>query len=92
MSAYRPGDRVRFLGFGEPDAYSRLEPGELGTVDLVDDAGTVHVMWDDGHRLGMVLEPPQGRPADRLERCQTVPNPRDDTRSDETRRDDERLG
>lgn len=32
MSAYAKGDRVRFLGFGEPDLYSRLRPGTEGTV------------------------------------------------------------
>ena len=30
--------------------------GELGTVDLVDDMGTIHVKWDSGRRLGLVPE------------------------------------
>jgi len=36
------------------DEHTRLEPGTLGTVTGVDDAGTVHVAWDTGARLGMV--------------------------------------
>jgi Domain of unknown function (DUF4314) len=55
------GDRVEFLGFGEHDPYTDLRPGTLGTVDLVDDAGTVHVRWDNGSRLGMVTRPLGGR-------------------------------
>jgi hypothetical protein len=55
MSDYAKGDRVRFLGFGEPDPYSRLRVGIEGTVSTVDDIGTVHVDWDDGGRLGMVV-------------------------------------
>jgi hypothetical protein len=33
-------------------------------------AATVHVDWDDGGRLGMVLVPHGGRPPDRIERVQ----------------------
>jgi hypothetical protein len=51
------GARVEFLGFGEDDPYTTLQPGTWGTVDLVDDTGTIHVRWDDGHRLGLVTRP-----------------------------------
>lgn len=54
-------------GAGEPDPYSRLRPGTEGTVSTVDDLGTVHVDWDDGGRLGMVVVPPPGRRPDRIE-------------------------
>ena len=53
----KPGDRVEFLGFGNPDPYSTLEPGTMGTVTVVDDAGTVHVAWDSGSKLGLVTRP-----------------------------------
>jgi len=63
MSAdYRAGDRVIFDGFGEPDPYSTLEPGARGTVEHVDDAGTVHVRWDDGRTIGLVTRPFAGDP------------------------------
>jgi Domain of unknown function (DUF4314) len=48
------GDRVRLVAC--TDEYTRLEPGALGTVALIDGLGTVHVDWDSGARLGMVAE------------------------------------
>lgn len=56
------GTRVEFLGFGEHDPYTTLRYGTRGTVDLVDDAGTIHVRWDDGHHLGLVTRPFAGDP------------------------------
>lgn len=57
------GDRVVFDGFGEHDPYSRLTPGTLGTVEMIDDVGTVHVKWDDGGNLGMMTRRPPWVPA-----------------------------
>jgi hypothetical protein len=65
-SGYAKGDRVWFFGFGEPDPYSRLRVGTEGTVAAVDDLGAVHVNWDSGGRLGMVVVLPGQRP-DRIE-------------------------
>lgn len=48
------GDRVRLVRCDDP--YTRLQPGELGTVRFIDDTGTVHVAWDSGSHLGMVFE------------------------------------
>lgn len=60
---YKAGTEVVFDGFGVPDPYSMLRPGTRGVVTLVDDAGTVHVRWEGGGNLGMVL----GRfPSDRI--------------------------
>ena len=50
---YPAGCRVALVSMG-PDSYSRLKPGDEGTVFHVDDAGTVHVTWDCGSTLGMV--------------------------------------
>jgi len=36
------------------DPHTRLRPGVTGLVTLVDGAGTVHVLWEDGHRLGLI--------------------------------------
>lgn len=44
--------RVRLLFTNDP--YTDLKAGTEGTVTSVDDAGTVHVNWDDGSRLGLV--------------------------------------
>lgn len=36
------------------DPYTELKPGDLGTVDFVDDMGTIHITWDNGSQLGLV--------------------------------------
>lgn len=36
------------------DVHTTLAPGATGTVEFTDDAGTVHVRWDDGSRLGLI--------------------------------------
>lgn len=46
------GTRVRLLVMN--DRYTDLEPGDEGTVSRVDDAGTIHVNWDSGSKLGLV--------------------------------------
>lgn len=50
----RRGERVELIRCSDP--YTRLAPGERGTVVLVDDMGTVHVRWDSGSQLGLVPE------------------------------------
>jgi hypothetical protein len=61
------------------DPYTRLHPGDEGTIAFVDDWGTLHVSWDSGSRLGLVpgedawellsLGPPSSAP--RPSRCST---------------------
>lgn len=36
------------------DRYTHLTPGALGTIDFMDDMGTLHVHWDSGSQLGLV--------------------------------------
>ena len=48
---YPKGCRVELVEMDDP--YSRLQPGELGTVSCVDDIGTVFVNWDSGSSLGV---------------------------------------
>jgi hypothetical protein len=36
------------------DPYTALEPGVRGTVDHIDDIGTIHITWDNGATLGLV--------------------------------------
>jgi hypothetical protein len=48
---YKKGTRVKLISINDP--YSRLKPGETGTVDSVDDIGTIHVSWDCGSTLGV---------------------------------------
>lgn len=51
---YPPGCRVELMSM-EEDPYVKLTPGELGTVQFVDDAGQIHVSWDSGHSLALVF-------------------------------------
>lgn len=46
------GDRVKLIYCSDP--YTKLAPGSLGTVGMIDSMGTVHVLWDSGAHLGMV--------------------------------------
>ncbi len=50
------GDRVELSAV--PDGYRRftLNAGDLGTVELVDSLGTIHVRWDSGARIGIIAE------------------------------------
>jgi hypothetical protein len=48
------GDRVRLLSTS--DTHVELERGAEGTVEFVDDLGTVHVRFDDGTTLGLVAD------------------------------------
>lgn len=49
---YPEGTRVELIHMDDP--YSRLKPGDKGTVRLVDDTATVFVDWDCGSGLGVV--------------------------------------
>ena len=52
--AYPAGCRVELVHMDDP--YNRkLVPGSKGTVKAVDDIGTIHVAWDCGSFLGVVL-------------------------------------
>lgn len=52
-SIYPKGCRVELVHL-DADPYSRLKPGDQGTVSFVDDAGTVFVDWDSGSGLGII--------------------------------------
>lgn len=49
---YSVGCRVELISMDDP--YSRLKPGDRGTVSFVDDTGTVFVRWDNGSELGIL--------------------------------------
>jgi len=49
---YPPGSRVELISMDDP--YSKLKPGDQGTVACVDATGTVFVNWDCGFSLGVV--------------------------------------
>ncbi|GHU48806.1 hypothetical protein FACS1894127_0260 [Clostridia bacterium] len=47
---YPHGVRVELVSMNDP--YTKLKSGDLGTVNHVDDIGTVFVDWDNGSGLG----------------------------------------
>ena len=49
---YQKGCRVKLVRMEDP--YSKLKPGDLGTVDFIDDTGTIFCIWDTGSVLGVV--------------------------------------
>lgn len=49
---YPHGTRVALVSMNDP--YTSLKPGDLGSVDFWDDAGTCFVIWDSDSTLGVV--------------------------------------
>ena len=49
-SQYPAGTRVALVSMNDP--YTKLQPGDEGTVIVVDDMG--HIQWDSGSTLGAV--------------------------------------
>jgi hypothetical protein len=50
---YKKGARVELVSMTDP--YTKLKTGDIGTVDFVDDTGTVFIIWDSGSHLGAVF-------------------------------------
>ena len=48
---YPPGTRLELISMDDPQP---IPPGSRGTVDHVDDMGTIHMRWDSGRSLGLV--------------------------------------
>ena len=48
---YPIGTRVELVSMNDP--FTKLMPGEQGTVQFVDDIGTIFVNWDCGSGLGV---------------------------------------
>ena len=52
MKGALAGKRVRLIRCSDP--YTKLQSGDKGVVDYIDDMGTVHVKWDNGSSLGLI--------------------------------------
>jgi hypothetical protein len=61
------GKRIELVSTTDP--YTSLKPGDKGTVDFVDDIGTVHVTWDNGSKLGLVPGEDQFKIMDEEDTC-----------------------
>lgn len=49
---YPQGTRIRLIGMDDP--YAPIPPDTEGTVNLVDDIGTLHCSFDNGRTLGVI--------------------------------------
>jgi hypothetical protein len=46
------GTRIELIEMNDP--YAPVLEGTKGTVELVDDMGTIHMKWDNGRTLGLI--------------------------------------
>lgn len=49
---YPVGTRIELLSMEDP--YNPVPPGTKGTVQCVDDAGSIHMKWDNGRTLAVI--------------------------------------
>ncbi len=49
---YPPGIRIQLIQMNDP--YAPIASGEEGAVDFVDDAGQIHMKWDNGRSLALI--------------------------------------
>lgn len=50
--SYPPGTRVELTHMADP--YAPVPPSTKGIVQVVDDAGQLHVAWDNGRTLALI--------------------------------------
>lgn len=50
---YPAGTRVELVKMDDP--YTKLCPGDRGRVFCIDDAGGIHINWDNGSSLAAII-------------------------------------
>ena len=51
-SRYPQGTRIELIAMEDP--YAPIAPGTKGTVEYIDDAGQLHMHWDNGRTLALI--------------------------------------
>lgn len=49
---YKPGQRIKLLHMEDP--YDPVPSGTEGEISAIDDAGQLHMKWDNGRSLALV--------------------------------------
>ena len=52
VDAVKPGQRVRLLHMEDP--FQPVPDGTEGVVEFTDDAGQIHMKWDNGRSLALI--------------------------------------
>lgn len=50
---YPAGTRIRLESMEDP--YAPVPPGTEGEIDFIDDIGQIHMKWDNGRSLALIL-------------------------------------
>lgn len=48
----RPNNRIELDHMDDP--YTKLKPGDRGTVAFIDGIGQIHIKWDNGSSLALI--------------------------------------
>ena len=49
---FKPGDRIKLIHMIDEQA---VPDGTKGTIDHIDDIGQLHVNWDNGRHIAVIL-------------------------------------